>query len=170
MTVAALSPSHVRPPRLPTPAAMAGKTLINTAHGTPGNTALAFSRDGAYIYTGGADCLGRIWKTDHGTDQDPDAAMEAGEAITCVASGVCDAHSLRARADMSSERLLVHGKRRLGCATLHEGQGDPRRDGHQRDRCRYSLTCSRPKGHPDSSVFRVRAFLCFLRWRADSTQ
>lgn len=71
---------------------MAGKTLVNTAHTRSGPTALAFSRDGSYVYTGGADSLGRIWRTDQGTDQDPDAAMEAGESITCVAAGV----SLRA--------------------------------------------------------------------------
>ena len=68
---------------------MTGKTLINTAHQSPGTTSLAFSRDGTYIYTGGADSLGRIWRSDQGTDQEPGAAMEAGESVTCVAAGVC---------------------------------------------------------------------------------
>ncbi|EKM54305.1 uncharacterized protein PHACADRAFT_196736 [Phanerochaete carnosa HHB-10118-sp] len=62
---------------------MVGKTLINSAHNGGGN-AIAFSRDGSYIYTGGADSLARIWKTNVGTDQDPDAAMEAGEPVTAV--------------------------------------------------------------------------------------
>ena len=91
---------------------MTGKTLINTAHQRSGTTALAFSRDGAYIYTGGADSLGRIWKTDQGTDQDPDAEMEAGESITCVAVGVC---RLYATCDVTllltavTGQQLVHG-------------------------------------------------------------
>ncbi|KIP10903.1 hypothetical protein PHLGIDRAFT_492619 [Phlebiopsis gigantea 11061_1 CR5-6] len=66
---------------------MTTKTLTNTAHQSPGTTALAFSRDGAYIYTGGADSLGRIWRADRGTDQEPAAALEAGESVTCVATG-----------------------------------------------------------------------------------
>lgn len=83
---------------------MSAKTLVNTAH-QPGNTAISFSRDGAwvqfsskslraltlrfrYIYTGGADSLVRVWKTELGTDQEPDAALDAMESITCLATAV----------------------------------------------------------------------------------
>lgn len=40
------------------------------------------------VYTGGADTLVRIWRTDLGADQEPDAAVEASEGITSVAAGV----------------------------------------------------------------------------------
>lgn len=53
------------------------------------STALTAS-DGlfSHIYTGGTDSLARVWKADAGTDQEPEAALEAMEAITCVAAGV----------------------------------------------------------------------------------
>ncbi|KAH9935365.1 uncharacterized protein B0H18DRAFT_975539 [Fomitopsis serialis] len=60
--------------------------IVNSAH-QPGSTCLAFSRDGARVYTGGTDSIVRIWRTDLGTDQEPDAAVEANEAITCLAAG-----------------------------------------------------------------------------------
>ncbi|THH15042.1 hypothetical protein EW146_g5378 [Bondarzewia mesenterica] len=62
------------------------KTAINYAHSS-GTTCLAFSRDGSYCYTGGDDTFVRIWHTNKGSDQEPDTAIEAGEAIVTVASG-----------------------------------------------------------------------------------
>ncbi|KAI0066266.1 WD40 repeat-like protein [Artomyces pyxidatus] len=58
---------------------------INGGH-SPGYTALAFSRNGAYCYTGGDDCIVRIWKTD-APDEEPAIAPDSGEAITVVATG-----------------------------------------------------------------------------------
>ena len=43
-----------------------------------------------YIYTGGSDSLVRVWKTELGTDQEPDAALDAMESITCLSTGVCE--------------------------------------------------------------------------------
>ncbi|KAI0930326.1 hypothetical protein AcW1_009052 [Taiwanofungus camphoratus] len=65
---------------------MSNKPLVNSAH-PPGNTCLTFARDGSRVYTGGADTLVRIWRTDLGADQEPDAAVEASEGITSVAAG-----------------------------------------------------------------------------------
>ncbi|KAI9461236.1 hypothetical protein BJY52DRAFT_217010 [Lactarius psammicola] len=61
------------------------KAAINLAH-SPGYTALAFSRDGAFCYTGGDDCIVRLWKTDEGEDQEPPTAIEAGESIMTLAA------------------------------------------------------------------------------------
>ncbi|KAH9045120.1 hypothetical protein EDB84DRAFT_1469307 [Lactarius hengduanensis] len=61
------------------------KAAINLAH-SPGYTALAFSRDGALCYTGGDDCIVRLWKTDEGEDQEPPTAIEAGESIMTLAA------------------------------------------------------------------------------------
>ncbi|EIN11865.1 hypothetical protein PUNSTDRAFT_63079 [Punctularia strigosozonata HHB-11173 SS5] len=38
-------------------------------------------------YTGGADTLVRIWRTDQGPDQEPDIAIDAVEGVTCVVEG-----------------------------------------------------------------------------------
>ncbi|KAI0283622.1 hypothetical protein BGY98DRAFT_1093722 [Russula aff. rugulosa BPL654] len=61
------------------------RAAINLAH-SPGYTTLAFSRDGALCYTGGDDCIVRLWKTDQGEDQEPPTAIEAGESITTLAA------------------------------------------------------------------------------------
>ncbi|KAH9176634.1 WD40 repeat-like protein [Lactarius sanguifluus] len=61
------------------------KAAINSAH-SPGYTALAFSRDGVFCYTGGDDCIVRLWKTDEGEDQEPPTAIEAGESIMTLAA------------------------------------------------------------------------------------
>lgn len=60
--------------------------LVNSAH-QPGNTCIAFSRDGSRVYTGGTDSLVRLWRADLGADQEPDVAVEAAEAITSLATG-----------------------------------------------------------------------------------
>lgn len=41
------------------------------------------------VYTGGTDSLVRLWRADLGADQEPDVAVEAAEAITSLATGVC---------------------------------------------------------------------------------
>ncbi|KAF8499832.1 WD40 repeat-like protein [Russula emetica] len=61
------------------------RAAINLAH-SPGYTTLAFSKDGALCYTGGDDCIVRLWKTDQGEDQEPPTAIEAGESITTLAA------------------------------------------------------------------------------------
>lgn len=61
------------------------KAAINLAH-SPGYTALAFSRDGSLCYTGGDDCIVRLWRTDEGEDQEPPTAVEAGESIMTLAA------------------------------------------------------------------------------------
>ena len=39
-------------------------------------------------YTGGDDCIVRLWKTDEGEDQEPPTAIEAGESIMTLAASV----------------------------------------------------------------------------------
>ncbi|KAI0342000.1 hypothetical protein BDW22DRAFT_1331357 [Trametopsis cervina] len=85
---------------------MSGKTLINTAH-QGGNTAIAFSRDGAHIYTGGSDSLVRLWTAELGTDQEPSVALEAMEGITCLATG---SNSWLSGSEDSEVRQYVSGK------------------------------------------------------------
>ncbi|KAJ8597474.1 WD40 repeat-like protein [Rhizopogon salebrosus TDB-379] len=65
--------------------ASSSKAISNSAH-QQGQTCIAFSRDGKIAYTGGLDTLVRIWHTDEGEDQEPEAAYEADEGITAVAA------------------------------------------------------------------------------------
>ncbi|GJE94936.1 WD40 repeat domain-containing protein [Phanerochaete sordida] len=65
---------------------MASKTLTGSSH-KGGANALAFSRDGSHIYTGGQDRLARVWKAGGGTDQQDIPVLDAGEAVTAVAAG-----------------------------------------------------------------------------------
>jgi chromosome transmission fidelity protein 4 len=44
--------------------------------------------DRSTLYTGGCDCLVRIWNSNGGTDQEPSAAVEADQPVTCVAAAV----------------------------------------------------------------------------------
>ena len=70
---------------------MADKLLVSSVHST-GRTVLAFSRDGTYTYTGGTDSLVRVWKSDSGTDQEPDAALDAENSITTLCADVRRKH------------------------------------------------------------------------------
>ena len=40
------------------------------------------------IYTGGSDTLVKLWAADGDANQEPDSAVEAQEAVTCVATNV----------------------------------------------------------------------------------
>lgn len=47
----------------------------------------------SFCYTGGDDCIVRLWKTDQGEDQEPPTAIEAGESIMTLAASVRPAFS-----------------------------------------------------------------------------
>lgn len=58
--------------------------VTNQAH--ENYTTFAFSPDGKWAYTGGADSLVRIWRTSAGADQEPQMASETeGPVITLTA-------------------------------------------------------------------------------------
>ncbi|KAL4254294.1 hypothetical protein ABKN59_002914 [Abortiporus biennis] len=65
---------------------MSDRILLSSGH-HPGYTTLAFDRDGSHVYTGGSDSIVRIWRTDRGTDQEPETATASKNAITSLAAG-----------------------------------------------------------------------------------
>jgi chromosome transmission fidelity protein 4 len=98
--------------------------LINSAH-DPGFACLAFSRDGSSVflhfyswdvltdilcsilYTGGSDCLVRIWNASGGTDQEPSIAIESDQPVTCVAATVSQINILCPLHPYFSLRMMV---------------------------------------------------------------
>ncbi|KAG6829482.1 hypothetical protein H0H92_004363 [Tricholoma furcatifolium] len=60
--------------------------LVTRAAHESGTTCLAFSRDGTHVYTGGQDCIVRIWKLGESVEQEPATASESDQAITAVAT------------------------------------------------------------------------------------
>ncbi|KAG8783688.1 hypothetical protein FRC15_004714 [Serendipita sp. 397] len=76
--------------------------LFNAAHQSPGPIAIAFSPDGQVLYTGGGDCVARVWKLSEGNDAEAAAIIDADEPLWSIAA--IDQAWITASAD-SSVRL-----------------------------------------------------------------
>jgi hypothetical protein len=67
----------------------------------------------SFCYTGGDDCIVRLWNTNEGEDQEPPTAIEAVESITTLAASVRLPFYSRVSLTAPTERRVVFRKQRL---------------------------------------------------------
>ncbi|PVF93312.1 hypothetical protein CPB86DRAFT_768026 [Serendipita vermifera] len=97
--------------------------LHNVAHQSAGATVIAFSPDGKTLYTGGGDCVARVWKVEAGQDAEVDAANEADEPLTSITA--TDTAWITASTDSSVR--LYNGSTNLFQSLIVAGNAIPMR-------------------------------------------